>query len=92
LPDDDSDNGDIDDVLKAKLTDLEEEVKSLRLQQQKLENFLQEPVECKSLADKKGVTTTQSPQKDLLQLENNFLLKKLMIHRLSGTFFFIVIT
>jgi hypothetical protein len=86
LSGDDSDNG--DDVLMAKLADLEKEVKTLHLQKDELEHLLQQPVEFKSVASKKHVTRTESPQKHLLQLENKFLLKRLMFHRLSGRFLY----
>jgi hypothetical protein len=91
LSGDDSDNGDNDDVLKAKLADLEKEVKALRLHKDELEHLLQQPVEFKSVASKKCVTRTESFQKHLLQLENKSLLQKLMFHRLSGSIFFIII-
>jgi hypothetical protein len=90
LSDDDGDIGDSDDALKANLIDLEKEVKALRLQKHELENLLQQPVEFQSVASKKHVGRKESPQKHLLQLENKFLLKKLMIHKLSGRFFIII--
>jgi hypothetical protein len=77
-------------MLKAKLTDLEKEVKALHLKKHELENLLQQPVEFQSVASKKHVGRTESPQKHLLQLENEFLLKKLMFHRLTGRFSIII--
>jgi hypothetical protein len=91
LSDDDSDNGDNDDMLKAKLADLEKEVRALQLQKDELEHLLQQPVEFKSVASKNHVARTESPEEQLMQLENKFLLKKLMFHRLSGRVFFIII-
>jgi hypothetical protein len=87
LSGDDSGDGDNDDMLKAKLADLEKEVRALHLQKVELEHLLQQPVEFKSVASKNHVARTKSSEEHL-QLENKFLLKKLMFHRLSGRFFY----
>jgi len=71
-------------MLQAKLADLEEEVKSLRLERDKLEQLLQQPVEFKSVASEKPVARTANSQRQFLQLENKSLLNRLMFHKLSG--------
>jgi hypothetical protein len=82
------DDGDNDDMLKAKLADLEKVVKALHLQKDELEQLLQQPAEFKSVASKKHGTSTESPQKHLLQLESMLLQERLMFHRLSGRFLY----
>jgi hypothetical protein len=81
---------DDDDMLQAKLANLEKEVITLRLQKQKLEQLLQEPVEFRSLASRKHMERATNTQKHFLQVENKLLQKKLMFHRLSGNYFVII--
>jgi hypothetical protein len=75
-------------VLQAKLADLEEEVKALRLRKNELEQLLQQPVEFKSVVSEKHMARTVNPQKHFRQFESTSLLKKLMFHRLTGTIFY----
>lgn len=75
---------DNDDMLQAKLADLEKEVRALRLQKQNLEQLLQQPVEFRSLESKKHMERATNTQKHFLQVENKLLQKQLMFHRLSG--------
>ena len=81
---------DNEDMLRAKLANLEKEVKALHLQKQKLEHHHQEPVEFQSVASKKHMERTTNSQKHFLQVENKLLLKKLMFHRLSGNYVVII--
>lgn len=73
-------------MLKAKLANLEKEVKALHLQKRKLEQLHQEPVEFRSLSSKKHMERIKNSQKHFLQVENKLLLKKLMFQRLSGNY------
>lgn len=75
---------DYDDILQAKLANLEKEVKALRLQKQKLEHYHQEPAEFQYFARKAHMERTPNSQKHFQQIENKLLLKKLMFQRLSG--------
>jgi len=81
---------DYDNMLQAKLANLEKEVKVLHLQKRKLEQLYQEPVEFRSLSSKKHMERTTNSQKHFLQVENKLLLKKLMFQRLSGNYVVII--
>jgi hypothetical protein len=81
---------DFDDMLQAKLANLEKEVKALHLQKQKLEQLYQEPVEFRSFASRTHMESTTNSQKHFLQVENKLLLKKLMFQRLSGNYVVII--
>jgi hypothetical protein len=84
---------DNDAMLQAKLADLEDEVKTLRLEKNKLEQLLQKPVEFNSVVSGKCVARTGNSQKHIQQFESMSLLKKLMLHRLSGkSFYHILLT
>jgi len=78
---------DYDDLLQAKLANLEKEVKALRLQKRKLH---QEPVEFRSVASETHMERTANSQKHFLQVESKLLLKKLMLQRLSGNYVVII--
>lgn len=81
---------DYDDMLQAKLANLEKDVKALHLQKRKLEQLHQEPVEFRSLSSKKHMERRRNSQKHFLQVENKLLLKKLMFQRLSGNYVVII--
>lgn len=75
---------DYDDMLQAKLANLEKEVKALHLQKRKFEQLHREPVEFWSLASKTRMERKTNSQKHFQQVENKLLLKKLIFQRLSG--------
>lgn len=81
---------DYDNMLQARLANLEKEVKALHLQKRKLEQIHQEPVEFRSLSSKKPMERTPNSQKHFQQVENKLLLKKLMFQRLSGNYVVII--